>query len=341
MKEHPFTPEKIAQFFEGTLPETEHTAVLNWFSSLSEEEQLAFMDQHLAALEKQEVSWVDVQNNGFGQIEERILQIRESNRHKGYWFLRIAAVSLPFLLGYFLLQQPDTATKESGGIELSATIKTIRVSNPSHTVKNISLPDSSTVILYPGAEMSYTAGLQGEKRALQLSGKAFFNVKHEEHRPFTVQTGAITTVVLGTSFWIDAEKGAGKISVKVKTGKVGVIHGKQATVFLLPTEMAAFNTTSGVLAKVNPPAVKKRVTTTIEDIPAALVFNETPLRQVVRALSENFKVNITTQDSLHNDRPVSLSTKGKTMEAILQEIKSQIHIDYEIKDNRITIKNQE
>lgn len=341
MKEHPFTKEKIAQFFEGTLPETQHTAVLNWFSSLSKEDQLTFMDAHLAAMEEQGAGLSVSAATGFDQIEERILSKKRSHQKAGYWLLRVAAVTFPFLLGYLLIQPPASQPKASSAITIAAANKTIQVNNELTTVKDIDLPDSSMVSLYPGATLSYAAGLQGKKRELQLSGKAFFKVKHDAHRPFTVQTGAITTVVLGTSFWIDAAKGAKNISVKVKTGKVGVVYGMQPAIFLLPTEMAVFNTLSGVLAKVKKPVREKQVLVNLNSIPTALVFNETPLKQVVKALAENFRINIVMQDSLETDLPISLITKGKTMADILQEIKSQIHIDYEIKDNKITIKKQE
>jgi ferric-dicitrate binding protein FerR (iron transport regulator) len=147
--------------------------------------------------------------------------------------------------------------------------------------------------------------------------------------------------VLGTSFWIDAGKGAKKISVKVKTGKVGVVHGHQPAIFLFPSETAVFNTISGVLAKVKQPVSRTAHLSTSEDAPAALVFNETPLKQVINALAENFKLSISMQDSIDTDLPVSLNTKGKTVPEILQQIKSQTHIDYAIKDKKIIIRKQQ
>lgn len=341
MKEQPFTKEKIAQFFEGTLPELEHTAILSWFSSLNEDDQLAFMDTHLAVMEQSATVHSLIPAGGFQKIEHQILHKKRLTLQTGYSILKIAAVVLPFLLGYLFIQQPYTAPKKSPVLDIAAVIRTIKINNPEQAIKEIRLPDLSIVSLYPGATISYAQGFKGKNRDMQLSGKAFFKVKHDRHRPFTVQTGAITTVVLGTSFWIDAGKDAKKISVKVKTGKVGVIHGHQPAIFLFPSETAIFNTLTGVLAKVKQPVNRIQPLLRSEEAPAALVFNATPLKQVMNALAENFKLNISIQDSINTDLPVSLNTKGKTVPEILQQIKSQTPIDYAIKDKKIIIRKQQ
>ena len=341
MKEQPFTKEKIARFFEGTLPDLEHTAILNWFSSLTQEEQLEFMDKHLAAMEQSHAPHSSIPADGFEKVEQQILCKKQLARQTGFRILKVAAVVLPFLLGYLFIQQPFTAPEKSHLLNVSAIIRTIKINNSEKATKNIELPDSSTVSLYQGATLTYLQGFSGKNRDIQLSGKAFFKVKHDRHRPFTVQTGAITTVVLGTSFWIDAGKDAKKISVKVKTGKVGVVHGHHPAIFLFPSETAIFNTLTGVLAKVKQPVSKMHPPAKSEDNPAALVFNETPLKQVMSALAENFKLSISIQDSINTDLPVSLNTKGKTVPEILQQIQSQIHFDYAIKDKKIIIRKQQ
>ncbi len=102
-----------------------------------------------------------------------------------------------------------------------------------------------------------------------------------------------------------------------------------------------FNGISGVLAKVKQYPVKKLSPKPVSPTATALVFNQTPLKQVADVLAENFKVQISLQESMDTTLPITLSTKDKTIAEILQEIKSQIPIDYEIKDNRINIRKQE
>jgi len=342
MKEHPFSKEKIANFFEGSLPELQHTEVLTWFSSLSEKDQLEFMELHFNVIGKATADETDTLAGDFTQLQARILNKKEARLRAGTMVLKIAAAVLPFIAGYLLFVQPNTTKKIVPKLNVAVNIKTIQISNLLPTTENIQLPDSSTVTLYPGATLNYPEGLKGKKREIQLTGKAFFKVKHEQHRPFTVQTGKITTVVLGTSFWVEAVKNAGIISVKVKTGKVGVVHGNEPAVFLLPTEKAIFNRMSGVLAKVKQPAgIKPTLKLHNNQVPAALVFNETPLKQVAEVIADNFKFRITVAEGVHADLPITLNTKNKTITQIMQDIKAQIPIDYEIKNQQIIISKHE
>lgn len=339
MKEHPFSKETITHFFEGSLPEAEHTVILSWFSSLTKDEQLAFMELHLNVIESRADLFSGTSVADFTQIEAKILNKKRFSFNKGLGALKIAAAILPFIIGYLIFQQPDAQHKTVHLSTNAAAIRTIRVQNLLNKTKNIHLPDSTIVSLYPGAALNYPEGLKGKNRAIALSGKAFFKVKHDEHRPFTVKTGAITTVVLGTSFWIDTKENTTTISVKVKTGKVGVVYRNEPAIFLLPSEKAIFNTLSGVLAKVKPPVAKKLVPKE-QTVVTALAFNETPLKQVIKVLAENFNIRINLQETIDTNLPVSLNTKDKTLEMIMHDIQSQIPISYEIKKNEINIKQQ-
>jgi len=339
MKEHPFSKETLTHFFEGSLPEAEHTAILTWFSSLTEEEQLEFMELHLNVIESETDSFSGTSVSDFSQIEAKILNKKRFSLNKGIGALKIAAAVLPFIIGYLIFQQPDAQHKTAQTLTSLAATRNIRIQNLLNKTENIQLPDSTTVSLYPGATLNYPEGLTGKNRAILLSGKAFFKVKHDERRPFTVKTGAITTVVLGTSFWIDAKENGSTISVKVKIGKVGVVYGKEPAVFLLPAEKAVFNTISGVLAKVKTVTAKTPAKEEHKAV-TALAFNETPLKQVIKVLAENFNIRINLQETIDTNLPVSLNTKDKTIEMIMHDIQSQIPISYEIKKNEINIKQQ-
>lgn len=339
MKKPPFDTYRLARFFGAELPEKEHQEVLDWLASLAEQEQADFMDAQLDVLTATPAH--APAQSGFEQLSAAI---RNKQRLATMnWLFRAAAVILPLLVLFFYTKQPDIqpamhVARQQGKKATTAIIQLSNTLNQNHTVQ---LPDSSFVELYPGASINYLAVFNPKKREIQLTGKAFFKVKHDQLRPFTVQTGAITTVVLGTSFWVDATAKTGIISVKVKTGKVGVVHASQKTVFLLPAEKAVFNAASGLVLRVQHlPAVS--LDPAVPTVPAtAIAFNETPLKQVLKVLAENFNTKITPADSVNVDAPVSLNTKGKSISTILEEIKSQIPITYEIKGKYIRIRKKE
>lgn len=95
--------------------------------------------------------------------------------------------------------------------------------------KNIVLADGSEIKLGPSAKIVYPARFKADSRSVELAeGEAFFNIAHDEHRPFTVKTGQdLYTKVLGTSFNIKSYGVSRKICIAVVTGKVAVGNGKQ------------------------------------------------------------------------------------------------------------------
>lgn len=336
MKEYPYNQQVIDQFFSGSLPEAKHNEVLDWFMSLPEAEQLVFIDIHLGFVERRNFTAEQNLASGFAQLENRILERKYAGRKTIRLVLQMAAAVLPLMLFWFLFKSNDVSTPQSAAGSAPKTVKVIRLKNLLNHPHTIQLPDSSEVILYPGAMLQYPAKFAIVKREVKLYGKAFFEVRHKQDHPFRVLSGALTTVVLGTSFWVDGAD-VNRISVKVKTGKVGVLYAKQPVLFLLPSEKAVFTAQTGRLVKLNT-AKKLRLSVPVDaQLPSAIVFNNTPLLQVAKVLTEAFGKTIVVDGINGAELNVSLNTKEKSLTAILQEIKLQTQIQYEIKEHSIHI----
>lgn len=340
MKNTPFTTEMMTRFFQHTLDEAQHQQILDWLSSCTEEEQESFFKAHLDYLDQQPAP--TIRNNEFGFEELKATIQRRERVKKNFitWSIRIAAVFFPFLTVWVLFLQPKPEPKALPQTANVPAVKNIEMNNYGRQNRKITLPDSSVVTLYPGASLQYSSHFVQQKRTLKLSGKAFFNVKHDANHPFIVYSGEVQTVVLGTSFWVDAHSSAAKVSVIVKTGKVGVKTLRNSTVFLLPDEQAVFIKSEGTLAKITTAKNRKKQEnqpiTKSENL--ALAFNETPLSRVVTLLEEQFKLKIYLEDESLSGLHITLSTKGKSLESILEEIKAQAPVQYERKGLEIHIK---
>jgi ferric-dicitrate binding protein FerR (iron transport regulator) len=79
--------------------------------------------------------------------------------------------------------------------------------------------------LGPASTLRFKQEKNGNRLVL-LEGQAFFEVKHHGHRPFTVRTGAIATIDVGTAFNIRYYPGDPSIEVVVSSGRVQVLHKK-------------------------------------------------------------------------------------------------------------------
>lgn len=74
--------------------------------------------------------------------------------------------------------------------------------NDGNTLKTTTLPDSSTVILYPYTSIRYRF-TENSARYVALNGKAFFDVRKRNGTPFKVESKNLSVEVLGTSFLVD------------------------------------------------------------------------------------------------------------------------------------------
>jgi transmembrane sensor len=83
----------------------------------------------------------------------------------------------------------------------------------------VTLPDGSRVLLAPHSTLM-AAETFGETRLVSLIGEAQFDVQAQSAAPFIVQTGAVTTTVLGTTFDVRRYPDDATVRVVVTRGKV-------------------------------------------------------------------------------------------------------------------------
>lgn len=191
--------------------------------------------------------------------------------------------------------------------------------------QTFTLPDSSSVTLAPGA----TLRLQRHKdnRLVQMTGKVYFNVRHDDRAPFRVDAGSGFVKVLGTRFQVDSRD---PISVSVVSGKVlfsAIRSGEEALVL-----------TKGQSAVLDPAASKPVEITPKHPNPAAwatgeFIYDNTPLPEVLSELSEYYDVTLVAFDAGHSSgesRRLSGEFSTSSLQEILNLINSALGTDIQI-----------
>lgn len=103
------------------------------------------------------------------------------------------------------------------------------------SIYKITLSDGTSITLASGSELIYPIG--GESRDVKLRGEAYFDVRHDEERPFTVECGDnVKITVLGTRFNVAACE-AQPVVVTLESGRVD-LSGSDGNVILSPDEQA-------------------------------------------------------------------------------------------------------
>jgi ferric-dicitrate binding protein FerR (iron transport regulator) len=118
----------------------------------------------------------------------------------------------------------------------------------------ITLTDGSTVWLNANSTLHYPAHFDGKTRTVQLEGEAFFDIAQAAAQPFIVHTEKISTIVLGTSFNINAWPQLREIHIQVATGKVGVLSGDSALTTLIADQQLTWDKNSHAFTTANRPA---------------------------------------------------------------------------------------
>lgn len=189
------------------------------------------------------------------------------------FFLSVAA-SLLVLLGIGAFYLFRTPTEDA----------TMYYANAENSVKQVLLPDSSEVMLYPEATLSYYYSDKGEGRMAALKGKAFFQVKKMHGIPFKVKTDFLDVEVLGTSFLVDVARKE-KAGVFVKIGKVRV-EAVEHEVVIQANEKAELK--DGMLK--TDTILRPQEVFNMDD--SVLVFEQTPVTEVVKIIQEKTGIQI-------------------------------------------------
>lgn len=151
-------------------------------------------------------------------------------------------------------------------------------------LKQVLLPDSSEVILYPEATLAFTPSDKEKGRIARLTGKAFFRVKRMHGMPFRVETGLLDVEVLGTSFLVNATD-VKKSGVFVKTGRVRVSDRENDVVIVAneKVELKEGKLKVGVID--NPQQL-------FGQDKLMMIFDNTPIPEVVKEIEQKTGIRI-------------------------------------------------
>ncbi|WP_353718804.1 FecR domain-containing protein [Dyadobacter sp. 676] len=161
-------------------------------------------------------------------------------RHSAWRAYSVAAMLvLAIGAGLFLVLKkdlPDTARP---------TYTEIKV--PFGKIKKIKLEDGTQVTLNAGSSLTYPATFEKDSRKVSLTGEAFFDVAHQNGKPFIVNTQKLQIRVLGTRFNVGSYPGEETARVAVVSGKVSVQNrAKSADHVILTAGEFALGTVAGL-----------------------------------------------------------------------------------------------
>jgi len=159
------------------------------------------------------------------------------------------------------------------------------------------LPDGTRVHLNAGSRLVYPEFFVDKVREVFLVGEAFFDVEHDQEKPFIVQTTDIRIRVLGTRFNVSAYPADNIIETVLAEGKVRLELNNTGlfseTTDISPGQLAAFHRTerSFKMKEVD----VQHYTLWTEGL---IEFESTDLSRVVKRLERYFNIRFRYRDPL-------------------------------------------
>ena len=195
-----------------------------------------------------------------------------------------AAIAVIFsggaLTSYFMLKSDIDQAKE---LAILADSKYEMVA-PRGSKSIITLPDGSIVVLNAASKITYSTNFGFSSRELSLEGEAYFNVRTNPDKPFTIHTSDIDVLAFGTAFNVKAYPEDPTIVTTLEHGELRVNsrNDNSLDVTLKPKQNVVYY-------KNNPIAVKQEISTNNRVSPS-VEKNDVP----VVTVSEDVNVSLHT-----------------------------------------------
>ena len=339
MRENPIPRKEfeklLVKYQKGTCTPEEQALVQQWYDSIGKDVNFSMDEDRQQQLE----------DNLWQKLSFRMHDQKEKETLGVYW--KIAGVAAALFIcvgvGFFLTKR---TLVEEGNFEIASGTETIITNNETEP-KVVTLEDGSVVTLQPSSTIRLAKPFKKERRELQLTGVAFFEVAHDQRRPFLVYTKNVITKVLGTSFSVQAAKDDQAIVVAVRTGRVsvsrqveknfGLTKSVKEEAILVPNQKAIFN------------LKEEKVTTTLVEDPQpvakaekaqVLTFDEKPVVAILKTLEKMYAVEILYDEKTLQSCELTTVFSEEGLYERLRIICKAIGGTFEVQGTRIVLQSQ-
>lgn len=209
------------------------------------------------------------------------------------------------------------------------------LSNPrGSNIIDMTLGDGSKVWLNSGSSITYPVVFVGGERRVNVVGEAYFEVVHDDTKPFYVTHGEMQVRVLGTHFNVDSYDDEDFIRVTLLEGKVDV-KAEGETVILKPGEQAEINPVRHQLQKLE----DINIDAVIAWKNGRFIFQRDDIRTVMRQLSRWYDVEVSYEGNVTNEKFVGIINRSRyqNISGILDMFEKTRTVSFKIIGRRIIV----
>ena len=307
-------------YFRGEISPERERELYAWVKSC---------DSNLMILHGWEEEWKTSEQPGLNDKWTRILGrvaaretleegvIHTKRRNTFWWYAVSAAAAVAIVLVFALRPTP---------MQLYA------MEAPAGEKCRVFLPDSSVVWLNSGSRISFDESFNVKSRNVTLVGEGYFDVTHNDKKPFVVNCGQTTVLVKGTKFNVSAYEEDRFVETSVTDGHVVFSHGP-AHLDLYKGQSARFDMLS------------RRFSRSTEDPSDAsgwtesrFVYNNINLSALAEKLSRTYAVKFHFNTTEYLDKEFSISLRNnETLPEVLKALEQMIPVRTRIEGQDVYI----
>lgn len=193
--------------------------------------------------------------NSYKKLEKRIDNYSKYQLNPKKYFHRqlyIAASVVFFIICFGLLLYQDYRKQ---------MMDLVLIENTSKFVESVELEDGTKIDLNANSKLIYPKKIFGTKREVLLIGEAYFDVAHNNKKPFIVRASNLQIKVLGTRFNVNAYSNSNNVVTTLLEGSVEVSTAESSydKIIMRPNQVLTYNTTDGDMKLENTQYAKKQI----------------------------------------------------------------------------------
>jgi transmembrane sensor len=202
-------------------------------------------------------------------------------------------------------------------------------------ITKVSLPDGSNIWLNHNSSLRYPSVFGDNSRNVELKGEGYFEVAHNERKPFIVTAGTIQIEAVGTTFNVMAYPEEDRVETSLIDGRVELhrtgSNGKIIHMLeMKPNDLAVFQKANNEITNIK-----------IDDDRyfswknGKLVFNGTPMDEVARKLGRWFNVDIQINDPKLLKLTYTATFVQESLPQVLELISLMSPVSYSISEREL------
>jgi ferric-dicitrate binding protein FerR (iron transport regulator) len=239
--------------------------------------------------------------------------IPESNRSNSLYMRVLKYAAIAALIAFSSVLVYKFATKPSDKIIIAQN-------NSVETT----LSDGTKITLNSNSTIRFPEKFASSERTVKLDGEAYFEVTHDEKKPFIISADDIRIAVLGTSFYVNTNAENNNVVVILTEGKVAVYYSSRPSekIIMSPGEKVEVSKSSNKIAKAaneddNYIAWKTK----------KMIFNNTSLGEIVKSINKVYNSNIVIIDKKLDNCRLTATFENQSLDAVLNVLKETLDLN--------------